>query len=326
MARVIYACNARDQVNMIFSLKKYDILMSYFYLAQKKSIVELLEFIKGVEKPEDSIFFLDSGAYSAWKSGKKVNLWAYLDFIKKYHHFFTHVVCLDVIDNPVLSEVNHRIMQEELKGMGLIIMPVFHSGEPYSVLDYMVEKNYKYIGISPNNNWFEGQKRQWLGQVFSRWDFDQLGIHTHGFGYQSLEGVQRYPLTTCDAATWNLAAGYGRIMDPQVPSVRYSERAAGLDDHIDSIPGGDSIFTADLCKELGLTIEQLKTDYYARRLFNIEATHRIMATSERKEMPVSLSLWDDEHDMYSIQFNLDLLEESYLKAKTLGKEYEGDQV
>lgn len=326
MARVIYACNSKDQITMIFSLKKYDILMSYFYLAQKKNIVDLLEFIKEQRADHESIFFLDSGAYSAWKSGKKVNLWTFIDFIKKYHQYFSHVVCLDVIDNPVLSEVNHRIMQEELKDFDLTLMPVFHSGEPFSVLDYMVEQGYKYIGISPNNNWFEKQKRTWLGQVFSRYDFDALGIHTHGFGYQSLEGVQRYPLTTCDAATWNLAAGYGRIMDPLVPSVRYSDRAIGMGDHIGQIPGGDSEFTKALCEELGISIESLHTDYLSRRLFNVQATHRIMEEGEKKVMPVHVSIWDDEHDMYGIPFNLDLLEESYQKAKALGKEYEGDQI
>ena len=321
MTKAIYACNAKDQAKMIFDLGKRDILMSYYYLNQKTKLIDLLEFIH----PQVGTFILDSGAYSAWRSGKKVILYDYIDFVKKYHKYFTDIVCLDVIDNPIYSEVNHLIMLKELSDYDLEIMPVFHAGEPFSVLDYMVEKGYKYIGISPNNNWFEQAKRNWLDKVFSRYNFDKLGIKTHGFGYQSLQGCQLYPLSTTDAATWNLASGYGRILDETYQAI-YSDESRHYLGHIDNLPGGDSEFTKELLEYLSLTQDDLRTDYISRRKFNIEATDRIINPDKKSELSVEVDLFADVDSSFGyleVEFSEDEVKKVFDKVIKLNRAYEG---
>jgi hypothetical protein len=260
---------------------------------------------------------LDSGAFSAWNKGEIIPIYDYIDFIKEHHQYFTHIVCLDVIDNPILSEVNHLIMLKELNEYNLTIIPVFHSGESFKVLDYMVEKGYRYIGISPNNNWNELSKRSWLKRVFLRRDFEKLGIKTHGFGYQSIDGLSFIPLTTTDASTWRIAAGYGRIVNPDIPSLRYSDRT--LVNHIDNIPGGDPKFVTELCQELGIDINDLRTKEWSRVYFNTEALDRLIS-KDKKDVSYSVELFEEEK-------NDDFTEEKVLfqlqSCLKMGHEYKG---
>lgn len=332
MTTAIYAFNDRSQVEMLLERGKTNLLISYYYLNQKKNMVEMLDYIhtERMKFNNPGYFMLDSGAYSAWKSGFKVKLHEFIAFIKKHHKYFTHVVCLDVIDNPVYSEVNHRVMLEELKDYNLEIIPVFHAGESFAVLDYMVNKGYSYIGISPNNNWREADKRTWLHKVYSRYDFDALNIKTHGFGYQSTDGLMQFPMTTADAITWKIAAGYGRVIDPINPSVRYSDRAIGFGDHIDSIPGGHSQFTKDTCELLGMTPDELRSmegdGHKKRSRYNIEAIDNLIGR-EKIDMPYHLDLFADDTTSMGYcaeEFSVEKVEEIHQRVQVLGVAYEGD--
>lgn len=307
-------------VKKVFDYGGTDILMSYWFL--KKNPERILQRIR--DYGQSDIFMLDSGAFSAWKNGSEILLYDYLDFIKKYHSYFTHIVCLDVIDNPLYSEVNHLIMLEELKGLGLEIIPVFHSGEPFSVLDYMVEKGYKYLGISPNNNWREETKRVWLHRVYSRHDFEKLGIKTHGFGYQSVSGLLQFPMTTADAATWKVGEMFARIIEPEGRQLRYSEEAIGMPDHIDSMPGGHSAFTIELCAELGFSPDEMRTNYHARDKFNVAATIKLLKRDKISiSIPVDLLAEVDSSFGYCDDFSEDKVLALYRELRDLGRKYTG---
>lgn len=320
MTTMVFAFNDKNGAGILLEQGVTNLLVSYYYLRSYKpeKLQSFFEFVKSNRKGE-GVFILDSGAFSAWNNGNPVSLYAYIDFIKEHHHHFTHIVCLDVINDPIYSEVNHLIMRKELEGLPLVIIPIFHSGESFTVLDYMVEKGYKYLGISPNNDWREEQKRAWLYRVFTRHDFDALGIKTHAFGYQSTEGLSYFPLTTADAVTWRIASGYGRIIDPVNPSVRYSEKAAGYYDHIDNIPGGDSQFTIDLCNELGFPPDDLKTDYRKRNIFNIHALDKL-SKAPKKILSTPVELFS-EGDVGG--FSEEEVQEVYRDCLSQGRNYSG---
>jgi hypothetical protein len=304
----------------VFEYGGSDILMSYWFL--KSNPDSTLRRIKEYGQP--GIFMLDSGAFSAWKNGSEILLYDYIDFIKKYHYYFTHIVCLDVIDNPIYSEVNHLIMLDELEGLGLEIIPVFHSGEPFAALDYMVEKGYKYLGISPNNNWREETKRIWLHRVFFRYDFEKLGIKTHGFGYQSISGLLQFPMTTADAATWKVGEMFGRIIEEGGKSYYYTEKASHNRDYIDKIIGGESKFIKDLCNEIGVTSEQLRVDYHARDKFNVAATIKLLKSEKvHISIPVDLLAEVDSSFGYCDDFSEDKVLTLYHEMKQLRREYSG---
>lgn len=321
MTKPIFVVCDVSGAKKVFEYGGTDILMSYWFL--KKNPEKALIRIK--ELGQSGIFMLDSGAFSAWKNGSEILLYDYIDFIKKYHSYFTHIVCLDVIDNPLYSEVNHLIMLRELKDYNLEIIPVFHSGEPFSALDYMVEKGYKYIGISPNNNWREETKRGWLHRVYSRYDFEKLGIKTHGFGYQSVSGLLQFPMTTADSATWKVGEMFGEIIDPNVSAnrVKYTEGAKGI--HIDNISGEKhSVFVKEVCDELGFSPDEMKTNYHARDKYNVAATIKLL---DRNKVDVSILvdlLVDvDSSFGYCDDFSEEKVLSLYQEVCLLGKNYTG---
>lgn len=285
MTKLIYAVDSKEKTDILQGLGKTNFLVSYYSLRNKRNLLGFLNSIHA------NVFMLDSGAYSAWSHSATILLYDYLDFIKKYHSYFTHIVCLDVINNPILSEVNHLIMQRELKEYNLEIIPVFHSGEPFSVLDYLVNREYKYLGISPNNNWREIEKRNWLKRVFDRYDFEKLGIKTHGFGYQSVVGLRYFPLTTCDAATWEIMSGYGRVIHPSL-NIRYSNESTYSPEHIDNISEGDPEFVIDICKDIGITPDDLRIKRSSRVLFNAEALDRLVALDKKTYDSENIELFD----------------------------------
>lgn len=313
MTTIIYAFNDKKGAKTLISLNKRNLLISYYYLKFQKNMFELLDLVKNHE-----IFMLDSGAFSAWNSGKPILLYDYIDFIKQCHSYFTHIICLDVIDNPILSEVNHLIMLEELKDYGLTIIPVFHSGESFAVLDYMVEKGYKYLGISPNNNWQEREKREWLTRVFNRYDFEKLGVKTHGFGYQSTDGLEYFPLTTADSTSWRVHSGYGRIIAPHFAYLRYSDKS--LEDNIEDMVGGHPQFVTNLCNDLGISLSDLKDKTESRVRFNIEAIDRLSIRS-KKNISNLVELFDEGNDGSFTEEKVLTQLEICLK---MGKEYKGN--
>lgn len=326
MTEPLFVVVSFSDVRKIIKYGGTHLLMSYWFLKGKttKNTLEKIQQERIKHSILSSIFMLDSGAYSAWKNGFIIPLYEYIDFVKSYHHYFTHIVCLDVIDNPIYSEVNHLIMLEELKGYDLTIIPVFHSGESFSVLDYMIAKGYKYIGISPNNKWVEKEKRFWLHQVYSRYDFDSLGIKTHGFGYQSVNGLLQFPMTTADSVTWKVGEMFGRVIDPTGRELKYSMDSFGSPDHIDSIPGGDTQFIKDLCDDLGFSPEEMKTNYHLRDKFNVAATVNLLKR-EKKNVSIVVDLLSDVDSSfgYCDDFSEEKVLKLYGEAKALGRKYTG---
>lgn len=117
---------------------------------------------------------IDSGAFTAWNTGKDIRLDDYckfLDSIQDLRPF--HAVQLDVFGDPEASAANYNIMRSR----GYDVMPVFTRGETADKLDELYEHT-DYImfgGIvigGSNRNyikWFvetnKGRKAHWLGFV-----------------------------------------------------------------------------------------------------------------------------------------------------------------
>jgi len=292
---------------------EYNWLVSYWLIKDKKNINEVLF---EIDRPDGSIFMLDSGAFSAWNKGFRINLWDYIDFIKKYYRHFTHIVCLDVIDNPTTSRINYLIMSQELADLNLKIIPVYHSGERFSVLGAMINEA-EYIGISPNNNWNESSKLEWLADIEGRYNFSKFS--THGFGYTSIKGLGRFSLTTADSTSWRLGAAYGGIIIPR-GLVKISTKVGDLFNK-NFIEVSNSDFVLGICNELNIKVEHLREDYYLRLLFNIKSTVKLINDDiglNEKSTQVKLVQSD-----FGIPFDFDF-KEKYALAKKLNREYTGE--
>ena len=177
-------------------------------------------------KPDQFRFFLDSGAYSAWTRGTKIDLDEYCEFIKANCEQIDVYASLDVIpgkpgsiateqernEAAEASWRNYLYMVEE----GLHPLPVYHYGEPERFLDRMLSYGCDYIGIGglvgvpgPRRIW-------WLDRVFQRLT-DDAGmpiVKTHGFGMTSIPLIFRYPWYSVDSTTWIKITANGAVYLP----------------------------------------------------------------------------------------------------------------
>jgi hypothetical protein len=172
---------------------------------------------------------LDSGAYASWRKGDVIDLYDYIEFIKRHQDILEYVINLDIIPGvhktyPTPEEVEDSARrsyenQQIMKAHGLSPIPVFHQGESFSWLKRYMDDGEPYIGISPLldiQGWKGADPDVWLDQAF---DFvtDANGyplVKTHGFGIVSVKYLKRYPWTSVDATSYTQVARFGKILVP----------------------------------------------------------------------------------------------------------------
>ena len=111
---------------------------NFMFTFNRKPSKNMLNLIRSYE---DTEIMLDSGAFSVWNMGKTIDIYKYIEFIKENNIeiYFN----LDVIGDVEGTKKNQKIMEDN----GLKPIPVFHYGEPFEYLDWLVKQGYTYIGI-----------------------------------------------------------------------------------------------------------------------------------------------------------------------------------
>jgi len=209
-------------------------LVSYVYPAQFEGWVNSLPL------DADGCIMVDSGAFTAWNKGKQIDLQTYIQYahevLKKIAIFKNqkmYIVNLDVIPGRVgeTHALNSNRKQENLdliekaaregyKNMrrmlkeGITPIHVFHQGESFRWLDKMLEY-LPYIGISPANDMPSTTRIRWIETVFEYLHKEGTAVDTHGFAVTNYTTLRTFPWTSCDAASWRIAAGMGNINYPK---------------------------------------------------------------------------------------------------------------
>lgn len=148
---------------------KLNILVAYPYFTKN-----VYKFLMDTD-PSTFRLIIDSGAFTAWNTGKQIDMESYCKFLKTIPTSWERkIVQLDVYGNPEQTYTNYMRMLD----MGYVdIMPVFTRGDTVERL----EEFYKYtdyimfggIAIGGENRnyvkWFcdinKGRKAHWLGFV-----------------------------------------------------------------------------------------------------------------------------------------------------------------
>ena len=177
-------------------------------------------FAKHLESYHFSIL-LDSGAYSAFTRGIKLDVTEYAKFLKEYGHYFEGYFNLDVIGDFDRTWDN----QDYLESQGLLPIPVFHYGEPTEILRFMAQK-YKRIGIGgmvPQSN---SDLNKWLPTVF----YDKAGaerypgIKFHALGLTTRYLLEKFPWDSADSTKWLIGRKFGHTL--------YEHQGRGKEDSI----------------------------------------------------------------------------------------------
>lgn len=187
-------------------------------LAAFPQFVKTWKKIEGQKWPARNTM-LDSGAFSAFNSGKVIDFDELCEEAKD--PYWKHIVGLDVIGDGVASLENNL----KMKARGLHTIPVFHGGDDWDILmEY--KKQFDYIGIGgrPRNKVI---RTQWLDQCFARvWP-----IKIHAFGCAQEDILMKWPFYSADTASWHKGASFGSSVSmPGKRIPRKSEAGAGVYD------------------------------------------------------------------------------------------------
>jgi len=187
---------AAVEIEVIKRLKPKRILGSYHYF---KNIV-LSEFFEEIGyEPE---FILDSGAFSAWKSGKKIDQDKYIAYIKANEENIYRYIALDKLGDTEKSYDAYI----EMKNKGMSPIPVFH---------YMGDEEYlrKYIaqgetlialgGTVPIKS--KKTVAEWVKML--SWLYPEVRFHLLGSASRKI--LDHCDIESSDASTWMMKAIMG---------------------------------------------------------------------------------------------------------------------
>ena len=252
--------------------------------------------LNNMDKPHPSVLLADSGAFTAWKSGHKTTL---DEVISAYEKFFERArkctdeiwaINLDVIPGESGREATHEEIKEAVKQsdinykiltdkFGPCILPVFHKGESLEralEVEYMTNKTSQYICLSPRTDTPENQRIIWSQQVIAAL---KKTTKSHGLATTGNNMMEKVNWHSVDSSSWVLYAIYGHIIfywDKSIAKT-YSlvtiSTGAGKDRfqnrHYDSLAEPVKKAIADRAAELGFTIDELKTGFRVRTIFNM---------------------------------------------------------
>lgn len=156
--------------------------------------------------------FLDSGAFSVDKSGAKIDIDTYIDFIKSEvlpSGKDVVIASLDVIADKTGQQ--SLANWEYMRSKGINALPAYHVGEPIEILDYYVA-NAEYVALGGMAGDIVNWKRlvPAMDKIFQR----HPDAKFHIFGINDFRIVQRFPFFSCDAVTWKCGTMYGSVITP----------------------------------------------------------------------------------------------------------------
>lgn len=172
--------------------------------------------------------FLDSGAFSAFGRGLKIDLYKYIKFCLAHRKRFTVIAALDVIGSPEASFENYKIMVKE----GLDnCLPAWHFPEPWSILEQYCKMT-DYVGIG-------GLVRSTYGNMSSQAALratiikkameiaKKQNVKLHLYGMTSLNLLKAFKeVHSVDSTSWMSGGAFARVMPVSGQPFSYKGRGS----------------------------------------------------------------------------------------------------
>lgn len=253
--------------------------------------------------------FVDSGAFSEWKNGRKIKLGDYMVFCKQVATMAKCPVvfaALDVIPgkkeerNPTQAEIqmacdegwqNYQAMKRE--GISPCLM-TYHQLEHGRQLTRIADDS-DYFAVSPRKNLPPRERLHWLESVFAC-----LGRtkRIHGLGVSSVPWMERFPFFSVDNTGWvpSVKANLRRI------ETRTGPRNMSLGEWKKKLAGRKGIYTRYLRKMLDYSLPGEKPDPEANRGIYFRALVAIKCDVETQSRVTELWRskgvdWEEQRDI-----------------------------
>lgn len=193
--------------------RHFNTLLSFAIYA-KDDIREVIS-----ELGDDANVMADSGAYTARTQGVIIDPHDYAKWLHKWADIFQVYPNLDVLHDVPTSIRN----QKAIESHDLWPCPVFHTGEPFRVLEKYCERHtYVMLGGMVGQ---AGAVMKWIEQCFRI--ADRYGTRFHGFGQTKWEALRAFPFFSCDSTSWASGHWYGQVQAWDARNARLTRCAVG---------------------------------------------------------------------------------------------------
>lgn len=195
-----------DAITIPTFFNKTDIKLNYLksYSSQAGNVTEVTE----TYRPMTESVCLDSGTFTAFTQGKKVNLREYSIFLKKYGDLYDNVFSLDEsFDDWEINYENQLYLEKVLKEKSWKPIPVIHDREdPYREFEMYVNMGYTYIALGSMG---ARKKIPLKISIKIKQDFPDTKLHVFGnLNFEMLKELKPY---SADSTGWALQGGFGSI-------------------------------------------------------------------------------------------------------------------
>lgn len=160
-----------------------------------------------------AMFLLDSGAYSAFTKGVKIDIEKYAEFVHKHHRLFRGgAFNLDVIGSDKASYENWL----ELRRLGVETIPVHHRGDDDLYLKKYLDAT-DYIAVGAMAKVPVGERTSVLDYLWKTYLLDGAGVprcRVHGLGMTDVGTMVRYPWYSVDSTRLAMMVAFGSTLVP----------------------------------------------------------------------------------------------------------------
>lgn len=224
--------------------------------------------------------FIDSGAYTAFTLGKKIDIEEYISYINSITDNLTCFAQVDFIPGnleeskkaPQLSWENYLYMRTKVKEPDKLI-PIYHQSEHWdwllNMLSYKDENGepIKYIGFGALVGASTVQRNNFFNKAFSIIaQSDNPNVKVHAMGMTSLPLLEMFPFYSADSTGWIMTGASGIIMTPW-GHIDVSEKGKYLKTHLTNIKNKEVVL--EWLEKNNLNVEELCSDYKKRMLCNL---------------------------------------------------------
>lgn len=186
-------------------------------VAKPKHVLESYHYMNAAKEAEirdkGRKVFLDSGAFSMFTQGVKLDLKAYARYVHQNKDIIEVAASQDIIGQGQEQENYDRLKMLEKEGCK--VLPVHHVRDADKWLERYVDEGYEYIclgGMVPESTPY---LREWLDHVWGKYLTDKDGfprVKIHGFGLTVVSLMFRYPWFSVDSTAWIMISRFGGVM------------------------------------------------------------------------------------------------------------------
>jgi hypothetical protein len=198
---------------------------SFLFSYEDKKVYQQVEHLSKY-KDEKFLILIDSGAFSAWNRGLKIDINHYVEFIEKIKKIATihdiYFINLDVIPHvkgtkPTKEQIVTACEKgienyHYIKSKGHSTIHTFHQFEDLKYLDLIATEcnDFNYIGISPANDQSIESRNQWLSSVYNK---IKNSTRTHVLGLTAKDSLEKFPCYSADSSSWINVGRFGELFD-----------------------------------------------------------------------------------------------------------------